>query len=637
MTKYESNRVPILQPGTLLGGYRIDEVIGHGGMGVVYEATQLSLKRTIAVKLLASHLSEDPRFRERFRREGELQARLDHPHIVTVHEAGESEHGLFLAMRLVRGPRLKDLILARELNAERTVRILAPIADALDAAHEEGLIHRDVKPQNILVAARDHAFLADFGLTKLPGEKSLTDTGQFMGTLDYVAPEQIVGEPPTARTDVYAFAAVLCECLTGTVPYPRENEAAVLYAHLSDQPPRLSEREPRLPADVDEVVTRGLAKEAGDRYATAGELMDDVAHALGGVHLRAIPQPKPVITPPQRAVLARESKPTDEIADQGPPRGPDLPTSKLSEPDESDRRGARRYLPYAAVALVMAAAGAAVGALTSESEPSARTQQSRALGVTLPAGWKERPEPIDGLELSNSVGAADGDRGIFAGLAQDPGVSLLPQKLEELTGGRARSGGEPIKVGELDARRFNTLPLRGTDAELTVYAVPTSAGVATVACYAPPEDAIADECGATATTLQVRRGRPFSLTPDPDYGAAVNRVIRDLQKTRRLLRQRLGKATTRYQQHTAAGQLRTAFTRAADRVERVRPRAAEADAHARIIRALRNGATVYRRLQRAAQAGDAAAYEQARQQIGPREGDFQGALDALKPLGYTIQ
>jgi serine/threonine protein kinase len=261
----QRTRPPFLEHGTRIGGYEVNRVIGQGGMGIVYEAMQLSLKRKIALKLLAPHLSDDPRFRERFRREGELQGRLDHPHIVTVHEAGESPYGLFLAMRMVRGPRLKDLVLARELNADRTVRILGPIADALDAAHEEGLIHRDVKPQNILVGGRDHAFLADFGLTKLPGERSLTETGQFMGTLDYVAPEQIVGEPPTTRTDVYSFAAVLCECLTGSVPFLRENEAAVLYAHLSDDPPRLSEREPKLPSELDDVVIRALAKEPGER------------------------------------------------------------------------------------------------------------------------------------------------------------------------------------------------------------------------------------------------------------------------------------------------------------------------------------------------------------------------------------
>ncbi len=172
-----------------------------------------------------------------------------------MYEAGATEHGLFLAMRLVRGPRLKDLIVGQELDAARTLHLLAVVADALDAAHEAGLIHRDVKPQNILVGARDHAYLADFGLTKLPGEKSLTDTGQFMGTLDYVSPEQIVGERATVLTDVYALTGVLCECLTGSVPFPRETEAAILYAHLSDDPPRPSERNEELPAALDEART----------------------------------------------------------------------------------------------------------------------------------------------------------------------------------------------------------------------------------------------------------------------------------------------------------------------------------------------------------------------------------------------
>src|SRR5256714_12757027 len=172
-----------LEKGTTLAGYRIEGVLGQGGMGTVYEATQLSLNRTVAIKLLASNLSDDPAFRERFRREGLIQAAIEHPNIVTIYEAGETPDGLFLAMRLVRGPNLKDMIIPRELDAGRSLRILTPVADALDAAHEAGLIHRDIKPQNILVTGRDHAYPADFGLPRAPGAKSLTKTGQFVGTL----------------------------------------------------------------------------------------------------------------------------------------------------------------------------------------------------------------------------------------------------------------------------------------------------------------------------------------------------------------------------------------------------------------------------------------------------------------------
>src|SRR4051794_957465 len=164
-------------------------------MGVVYRATQLSLNRLVALKVLPSELSEDRGFRERFRREGQLQAAIDHPHIVTVYEAGDSDHGLFIAMRVVQGPTLKDLIGAGRMDAPRAIALLRQVADALDAAHEKGLIHRDVKPQNILIDANDHAYLADFGLTRAPDDaEGPTETGQFVGTLDYISPEQARGE-----------------------------------------------------------------------------------------------------------------------------------------------------------------------------------------------------------------------------------------------------------------------------------------------------------------------------------------------------------------------------------------------------------------------------------------------------------
>ena len=194
---------------------------------------------------------------------------------MTVYEAGETEHGLFLAMRLVRGPTLKDDDPRR--RARRRIAPCAssrPVADALDAAHEVGLIHRDVKPQNILVGARDHAYLADFGLTKAPDESgALTGTGQFVGTIDYVSPEQIRGEGASHRSDVYALAGVLYECLTARCPYPRPTEAAVLFAHISDPPPSLTEERPDLPAELDEVIARGMAKDPDERFASAGELM----------------------------------------------------------------------------------------------------------------------------------------------------------------------------------------------------------------------------------------------------------------------------------------------------------------------------------------------------------------------------
>ena len=178
-----------------------------------------------------------------------------------MHDFGEADGQLFISMQLVRGPSLKELIHRGELDLSRVVRILRPIADALDTAHEAGMIHRDFKPQNILVGSRDHAYLADFGLTQALGEPGLTRTGQFVGTLDYIAPEQIHGKPATQRSDVYAFGAVLFECLTGKVPYPRESDAATLFAHVSRAAPARERAAPRRAARVDEVLKRAMAKD----------------------------------------------------------------------------------------------------------------------------------------------------------------------------------------------------------------------------------------------------------------------------------------------------------------------------------------------------------------------------------------
>lgn len=251
-------------------------------MGTVYRATQLSLKRPVALKVLAFELSNDPGFCARFEREGQVQAALDHDHIVAVYEAGQSEYGMFIAMRLIQGPTLKDLIFSGDLDPRRTLRLLAQVAHALDAAHKADLIHRDVKPQNILIGPGDHAYLADFGLIKAVDDHGpLTGTGQFIGTIDYVAPEQIQGEPATATSDCYALTGVLYECLTGQVPFPRPNEAATLHAHVLQPPPKLTEVRPDLPAELDEVIAHGMAKDPGARPATAVGLIMEAQRALG--------------------------------------------------------------------------------------------------------------------------------------------------------------------------------------------------------------------------------------------------------------------------------------------------------------------------------------------------------------------
>ena len=229
----------LLRSGDVIGGFRIDDVIGIGGMAIVYRAEQVSLGRPVALKVLSSKLTSDTVFRERFRREGTHAAGLEHPNIVPVYDSGEQDGHLYLAMRLVDGTNLAELIQTRGLTADQTIEILRPIASALDTAHAAGLIHRDVKPQNILLTAQGHPYLADFGVAKGSNTYGLTATGGFVGSVNYASPEQIKGLTLTSASDVYALTAVLFQCLTGHVPYPRETDAGVMHAHLTEPPPTL--------------------------------------------------------------------------------------------------------------------------------------------------------------------------------------------------------------------------------------------------------------------------------------------------------------------------------------------------------------------------------------------------------------
>jgi serine/threonine protein kinase len=259
--------------GTELGGYRIVEQLGRGGTSVVYRAEHVRLGRTAALKLLSPGLGEAD-FSDRFLRESRLAASLDHPSIVPVYDAGEEDGLLYIAMACVEGTDLKTLIRDEgALPLRRALFILGQIASALDAAHARGLVHRDVKPANILVGPEDRAYLSDFGAVKELASAGMTRTGAFVGTIEYCAPEQIEGGNVDARTDVYALACVLYETLTGTPPFHRPSEVAVLNAHLHAPPPRLTKVAPGLPHALEHVIQKALSKSPLDRYATPGELI----------------------------------------------------------------------------------------------------------------------------------------------------------------------------------------------------------------------------------------------------------------------------------------------------------------------------------------------------------------------------
>jgi serine/threonine-protein kinase len=268
--------------GDELAGYKVEAIAGRGGMGVVFRAEHLHLGRIVALKVLTADLAGNRSFRQRFIREAQTAARLDHPNIVPVFDAGEVEGLLYIAMKFIDGVDLGHVLDAEErLTPQRTVDLLSDVADALDVAHGAGLVHRDVKPGNVLVDNM-RSYLTDFGLTKrIASRTALTAAGRTVGTAAYLAPEQIRGQDVDARTDIYAFGCVLYECLTGDVPFIRDTDMAVLWAHLEQDPEPPSLRAPELPKAVDEVVMSAIAKRKDDRPASCGELMKTVAEASG--------------------------------------------------------------------------------------------------------------------------------------------------------------------------------------------------------------------------------------------------------------------------------------------------------------------------------------------------------------------
>jgi DNA-binding beta-propeller fold protein YncE len=414
--------------GSLIAGYRLEERIGRGGMAVVFRAYDARLDRQVALKVLAPALAEDGAFRQRFIRESRAAAAVDDPHITPVFEAGEANGVLFIAMRYVRGGDVRSLIdRLGSLPAERVAEIVSQVASALDAAHARGLVHRDVKPANMLLEASqtadrpDHIYLSDFGLSKTSlAVTGLTATGQFLGTLDYVAPEQIEGHSLDGRTDVYALGCSAVEMLTGEPPFRREG-VALMEAHLSEPPPLVRQRRPELPPDIDQVIVKAMAKSPADRYPTAREFAAALRQVVsGGLGIRrqdTPPASHPVTqivrsVSPDRPVtqgVSADREPraggqaaaltqasdyrwtartgrTDPSAAGGSEAGP---TSAGTQTAPPVGRGWRSPLPIAAAVVVALVIGGGAYALSGRGHAASRTGGSAGAGsataLTVPA------------------------------------------------------------------------------------------------------------------------------------------------------------------------------------------------------------------------------------------------------------
>jgi serine/threonine protein kinase len=424
-------------PDIQIAGYRIEARLGRGGMGEVYRAVQLSLDRRVALKVLAPKLAADDVFRRRFLRESRIAASIDHPSIIPIYETGEDRGLLYIAMRYVDGMDLATL-LRRDgrLAPARALAIMTQVASALDAAHARGLVHRDVKPGNILLAAAPagtdgHCYLCDFGLIKQVdpqlAHSALTATDQFVGTIPYVAPEQIEGRALDGRADVYALGCVVFQCLTGSVPFERMNDIEVVFAHMREPPPAVSDRVPGLPPAVDAILARAMAKSREDRWPTCSALVSALAAELRHTPARSPtpsadadtrsmlmpPAAKPPAAMPPGAAGAAADPRTEPIARRPGPPPPPPPAPPPTTPETEapgtaavhregrDRRRGRRWLLAAAAVVLPVGAYLGTMQLLSEDEPRVVAAPGPTVTATRPADPPACPSRVTRPEVGD--------------------------------------------------------------------------------------------------------------------------------------------------------------------------------------------------------------------------------------------
>ncbi|MGA2469122.1 MAG: serine/threonine-protein kinase [Solirubrobacteraceae bacterium] len=641
----------ILGSGETLGGYRVDDVIGFGGMAIVYRAEQLSLGRRVALKVLAPQLSHDGAFRERFRREGKHAAALEHPNVVTVYDSGEADGRLYLAMRLVEGTTLAERMRASGLSADDTISVLRPIASALDAAHAVDLVHRDIKPQNILLGRDDHPYLADFGVAKgMAGGDGLTATSGFVGSINYASPEQIRGEPATAAGDTYALAAVLYECLTGQVPFPRDTEAGVMHAHLSEPPPSL----PSVAANVerlDRVIARGMAKEPAERYPQAEQMLGEAAeavaklprsrrHAVPSFALpaagangsqAAMPAPAPAGSPSQGTEIlsAHERKALRPVDDR---TTADRRRAPATAAVEGPSRGQPRLLATAGALAIVVAAAAVVLLSGGVSVFKAR---SGPLTLTYSSPWQATAAvPASAFVFDRSaIRLGRGTEQLAAGvLTRSAAIPAgAPPGLVARFG--KPTGTASVRLRRRTARRYEWL--RADGKRLVAFVIATASTDVAVTCAGPTlSPAVLRSCSSVAAS--VRLAGVTVLPPGPD--AAVETALRSDLTTVSSARVNLTglAASTLTARAAPANHIAAVERGAVSSLKRIAPPQRNIAAIDRLASSLSREAAAFSALGRAATSGNDTAYLTARQFVAAASDRVSAAAATLHTDGYQL-
>jgi protein kinase-like protein len=637
--------------GSELAGYRIEVPIGRGGMGVVYRAEQLRLGRKVALKLLAPELAENQGFRARFEHESRLAAALDHPNIVPLFEAGEADGLLFISMRYVEGTDLRAALSRQgRLEPERALAIAGQVGSALDAAHMRGLVHRDVKPGNILIAGDgapdlpEHCYLTDFGLTKdTSSPVELTATGTFVGTIDYIAPEQIEGAKPDGRGDQYALACVLFECLTGHPPFPRDEEISVMWAHLQDEPPTVTADRPELPTAIDAVIAQAMAKSPTARFATCTAM---VAAARAALLPGAVVAPAAVTrehaspTAPAGATRVNAAGPAPPLAAPAPAQaapplaGPAAggPAPARAAPTVAPARPTERRPPFVAMAVVLAVAAAVVGFVVGQgggdkAAPAGILATNGDLALRYPTTWTlgGTADAVPGLKLTAPIALRSQGARIVAGKIAEPGPGLLP------VGVRSPAATSVVTLGETPALRHTGVPAAG-GTTATVFVVATDRGPEAVACVG----ATVKACDGVAATLRLNGAEALDVQPSEAYATGLSAVLADHARRDSADRRALAGAATSRAQAAAAVAAAGAQAALVERARSLAPPQAAAAAHDAVVDAIAGTATGYKRVADAARAHDTGRYRRAGATLDRARTRLNVTLGGLKLLGYQV-
>ncbi len=653
-------------PGGLLADrYELRQILGRGGMGEVWRAWDRELERDVAIKSLLPHLTAEPDLVGRFRREARALARLRHPGIIALYDILRlPEERIYLVLEFVPGEPL-DAIMARgPLGWRRCADIGSQVCDALAVAHAEGVVHRDVKPGNILVEPSGAVRVADFGLARLastgPDSKSqvTTKTGIVMGTPGYWAPEQALGKKIVPQTDLYALGAVLFEAATGRLPFVSDEPGpAAAFIHIASPIPDPRSVRADLPADAAGVIMRALAKEPEGRYDSAADMAIALRQTAGSLppavtypptQRGAVTYPPPVAATEVVPVAGPTVQPTAWARPEPPPPPPPPPARLPVSPEATTgnqrepRRASRRVTAGVGIGVVGAIVAAAIGGTVlgrgdggeATPAPESRPVSSERLAIRVDPAWTGAPPALDGVGIPSPVGASGpSGAGVAAGLVSSREPNLLAAGLE--------STGPPTRVrlgSGVEALRHRITVAGVSGGPAIAFTVPTAAGVATVVCILGSGDGaserLCDDVGASLTVS--KNTRAFAVGPSAAFAKALNTELATISRVRATRLRQIAGADNASEQATAALGIASAYAGAAERVTvndlAPGPRKA-ADIVVRNLGAL---AGAYRRLATAARGDSTEGWAAGRREIVTADKRLSAAVEALEAFGYRI-